>query len=51
MLSYQMTANAELRLNINNLFDKRYYQNLGSNSFANVYGDPRNILLTAKWSM
>ncbi|VVO38432.1 TonB-dependent receptor [Pseudomonas fluorescens] len=30
-------------LNDNNLFDKRYYATIGSETFGNYYGDPRNF--------
>ncbi|GGB97535.1 ligand-gated channel [Oxalicibacterium flavum] len=35
-------------LNINNLFDKKYYQTLGSSTYGNWYGEPRNAMLTVR---
>lgn len=48
--SYQFDAHTEIRLNINNLFDKRYYQGLGWNTGGNVFGTPRNFMVTAKYT-
>lgn len=33
---------------VNNLFDKKYYQRVGSVNTYNFYGEPRNILLTLR---
>lgn len=35
---------------VNNLFDKRYYQRVGSINTYNFYGEPRNVLLTLRAS-
>ncbi|MGO3925321.1 TonB-dependent receptor [Pseudomonas sp. QLc11A] len=37
-------------LNGNNLFDKRYYTTIGTESFGNYYGDPRNFMVSVKAS-
>ena len=47
--AYNLDNRTEIRLNINNLFDKRYYQNLGWTTGGNVFGTPRNLLLSAKY--
>ncbi|OZI71979.1 TonB-dependent siderophore receptor [Bordetella genomosp. 12] len=51
VLGWQATPKLDLQLNINNLFDKKYYNALsGSVSFpSNVYGEPRNAMLTARY--
>ncbi|TFY88823.1 TonB-dependent siderophore receptor [Pseudomonas kairouanensis] len=53
MAGYQVTKNLDTQLNINNLFDKKYYQGIASNSTwspYDVYGDPRNFTVTAKYT-
>ncbi|ENO86467.1 TonB-dependent siderophore receptor [Thauera linaloolentis] len=47
--SYAVTRQLDLSLNVNNLFDRKYYSTIGSYSDANFFGDPRNFLLTAKY--
>lgn len=41
---YQLTKRVSLSLNLNNAFDKRYFQRLGWTSFFNWYGAPRNVM-------
>lgn len=45
---YQITDNLSTTLNIYNLFDKKYYTNIGFYSSA-YYGDPRNLMLTTRY--
>jgi outer membrane receptor for ferric coprogen and ferric-rhodotorulic acid len=51
---YQIDKTWSLGLNVNNLFDRRYYSRLGSAgafgpaNFGNVYGEPRNVMLTLR---
>ncbi len=45
-LGYQVDAKTDLRLNVSNLFDKRYYQSVYSDVFGNLYGAPRGVALT-----
>lgn len=52
MLGYQINRDMRLQLNVNNLFDKVYYNKLGvGNGFNTYYGEPRNVMLnlTAKF--
>lgn len=53
MAGYKVSDNVDLRLNVNNVFDKKYYQSINSNTWNgfNVYGEPRNAALTVKWSL
>lgn len=48
MTRYQVTDNLSATLNLNNVFDKKYFSNLG---FYNTgyYGEPRNLMLTTRW--
>jgi outer membrane receptor for ferric coprogen and ferric-rhodotorulic acid len=50
-IAYQLNPEVDLALNVNNVFDKRYYipgfNTAGSN---NNYGAPRNFLFTVKYT-
>ena len=48
MARYKINKNLDLQLNVNNIFDKVYYERLGANSM--VYGDPRNATLGMKYT-
>lgn len=48
MAKYQIDKHTELQLNINNLFDKKYYEGIGTNLM--VYGAPRNAMLSMKYN-
>ena len=48
MTRYQLTENLSATLNVNNLFDKHYYTNIGF--YDSAYpGDPRNVMVTTRW--
>ncbi len=51
MVGWQVTPKLDVQLNINNVFDRKYYNALsGSVSFpSNVYGEPRNVMLSARY--
>lgn len=52
--AYRIDKTWSLALNINNLFDRTYYSRLGTAgafgpaNFGNVYGEPRNAMLTLR---
>jgi len=50
---WQATPNLDIRLNVNNLFDKKYYRSLTGQSGlgypTSVYGDPRNAMATVRY--
>ncbi|MBP1124791.1 MULTISPECIES: TonB-dependent siderophore receptor [Pseudomonas] len=48
MARYQFTKNVSATLNINNVFDKSYYTNIGFYNSA-AYGEPRNFMLSTRW--
>ena len=52
MLGFRPTEHIDARLNLNNAFDKKYYNSLSSNATvpSNVYGDPRNLMLSVKYT-
>ncbi|WEK28894.1 MAG: TonB-dependent siderophore receptor [Candidatus Pseudomonas phytovorans] len=48
MARYQLTENLSATVNVNNLFDKSYYTNIGF--YDSAYpGDPRNVMVTTRW--
>ncbi|RXJ86287.1 TonB-dependent siderophore receptor [Arcobacter sp. CECT 8985] len=52
MANYKINKNLNLQLNVNNIFDKRYYSGIGEGGSDNsmVYADPRNATLTLQYS-
>ncbi|MDN5080492.1 TonB-dependent siderophore receptor [Aliarcobacter butzleri] len=48
MAGYKINKNLDFQLNINNVFDEKYYEGIGANSM--VYGDPRNFTLGMKYT-
>ncbi|PWB34435.1 TonB-dependent siderophore receptor [Pseudomonas sp. SDI] len=53
MTSYKASEHVDVRLNLNNIFDKTYYQDISSNTdYGNsLYGEPRNAMVTVRWSL
>jgi outer membrane receptor for ferric coprogen and ferric-rhodotorulic acid len=53
MAGYQINKHLDLQLNANNIFDRMYYSAISSSVLygSDTYGDPRNYMLTAKWSL
>ena len=49
MLGYKVNRNLDLRLNVNNLFDKHYLTRIRNNGWATP-GDGRAAILTANYS-
>lgn len=52
MAGYRVNQHLDLQLNANNIFDRSYYSSI-SNSVdygGDSYGNPRNMMLTAKYS-
>ena len=47
-VSYQINRNWSAALNVNNLFDKTYYQTVGAPAWGNVYGEPRSAMVTLR---
>jgi outer membrane receptor for ferric coprogen and ferric-rhodotorulic acid len=48
MTRYQVTDKVSVTVNVNNLFDKKYYTNIGFYN-STYYGDPRNVMLSTRW--
>lgn len=55
MLAYKIDQNLRVQLNVDNLFDKKYYEALGyvraGYGSNNWYGAPRNFMLTLNYKM
>ena len=49
-LGYEFSEHASLAINANNIFDKTYYQRLGAWNSGNRYGEPRSVLLVARFN-
>lgn len=47
-LGWRFDQNLRAFVSVNNLFDKVYYQRVGSINTYNFYGEPRNFLLTLR---
>ncbi|QHD01684.1 TonB-dependent siderophore receptor [Pseudomonas sp. S04] len=47
-VGYRIDDTWSLALNGNNLFDKRYYSTIGTETFGNYYGEPRNFMVSVK---
>lgn len=50
-LGYQLTPEINLALNLNNVFDKRYWTpGYAEKNGNNTYGDPRNLMITLRYA-
>ncbi|WP_455826341.1 TonB-dependent siderophore receptor [Pseudomonas graminis] len=49
---YKASEQLDLQLNLNNLFDRTYYSSVANGAYSpyDIYGDPRNVKLTARYS-
>jgi len=47
-VGYRFNKHLSAALNVNNLFDRRYYQSLSGTSWNNRYGEPRSVALTLR---
>lgn len=47
--NYEVSHQLTLGLNLNNLFDKKYYDGLSTFN-SGSYGEPRNAVMNARWS-
>jgi outer membrane receptor for ferric coprogen and ferric-rhodotorulic acid len=48
MARYQITDSVSATINVNNVFDKSYYTNIGFYN-SSYYGDPRNVMVSTRW--
>ncbi|ALM83516.1 TonB-dependent siderophore receptor [Bordetella sp. N] len=49
-VAYQFNKRWSAALNVNNLFDKKYYQTIGAPGWGSFYGESRNATLTLRGS-
>ena len=49
-IGYRIDDTWSVAVNGNNLFDKRYYASIGTETFGNYYGEPRNFMVSVKAS-
>ncbi|ALK30695.1 TonB-dependent siderophore receptor [Burkholderia plantarii] len=47
-LGYRLNRYWQAALNVNNLFDRTYYQSLSNVGWNNRYGEPRSVMLTVR---
>ncbi|WP_026384590.1 TonB-dependent siderophore receptor [Achromobacter xylosoxidans] len=47
-LAYRVDKHLTAALNVNNVFDRGYYQSLWGTAWNNRYGEPRNLMLTLR---
>ena len=47
---YRLNKYWSANLNVNNIFDKKYYQTVGGAAGQNWYGEPRNFLVSMRYS-
>lgn len=50
MSRYEFDKHLSASLNVNNLFDKKYYENVGFYN-GNYWGDPRTVTLSLDWTL
>jgi outer membrane receptor for ferric coprogen and ferric-rhodotorulic acid len=48
MARYQLSKNLSASVNVNNVFDKEYFTNIGFYR-SSYYGDPRNVMVSTRW--
>ncbi|WNW09981.1 TonB-dependent siderophore receptor [Pseudomonas sp. DTU_2021_1001937_2_SI_NGA_ILE_001] len=51
MAGYRFDEHWDARVNLNNLFDEKYWQGIPTGSGSGVYGDPRNLMVSLKWTL
>lgn len=49
-LAFDVDEHIKLSVNANNIFDKTYYQRIGTLSSDNRYGEPRSVLFNARFT-
>lgn len=48
LVGYQINHKLQLTLNINNLFDRKYFEGMGTSTNRWFYGEPRSFMLTLR---
>jgi outer membrane receptor for ferric coprogen and ferric-rhodotorulic acid len=47
-MGYELSERAAITLNVNNLLDEEYYENIRDPRFGNYYGAPRSAFLRVR---
>lgn len=47
--NYQINRNLSAQLNLDNVFDKKYYASIYNSNLGNYYGEPRNFAVTLRY--
>ncbi|ATP21456.1 MULTISPECIES: TonB-dependent siderophore receptor [Sphingobium] len=50
-IKYAVSSRATVTVNVNNVFDKYYYENVGAPTGSNFIGAPRNVLATLRYKI
>lgn len=51
MAGYRFNEHWDGRVNFNNVFDEKYWQGIPTGTGTGTYGDPRNVMLSLKWTL
>ena len=51
MAGYRFDEHWDGRVNLNNVFDEKYWQGIPNGTGTGVYGDPRNVMFSLKWTL
>ena len=51
MAGYRFDEHWDGRVNFNNVFDEKYWQGIPNGTGTGVYGDPRNVMFSLKWTL
>ncbi len=51
MAGYRFNEHWDGRVNFNNIFDEKYWQGIPTGTGTGTYGDPRNVMLSLKWTL
>jgi outer membrane receptor for ferric coprogen and ferric-rhodotorulic acid len=51
MAGYRFDEHWDARVNLNNVFDEKYWQGIPTATGSGVYGGPRNVMFSLKWSL
>jgi outer membrane receptor for ferric coprogen and ferric-rhodotorulic acid len=51
MAGYKFDEHWDGRVNFNNVLDTKYWQGIPEGSGQGVYGDPRNVMFSLKWTL
>ncbi|MNP84925.1 Ferripyoverdine receptor precursor [compost metagenome] len=50
MARYDITKALSATVNVNNVFDKKYFSSLDPTFFTGYYGEPRNVMFSTRYA-